>query len=393
MLSGVGANFFTVNGDTATTGNLANAGVFTYRFPETAIIVTTANISITAPATGATPVTSTSGTQYNTTITWSDSPSRFAGITAYTATVTVVPNAGYTLTGVAANLFRVNSDTATTGNSANAGTFTYQFAATGAKLAQSITFTQPTDMSLTSDTKTLTATSSATGSYPISYASLTTNTCTIEAGAIRVVASGICSVRATQAGDGIYLPANGVIRSIGIAENRLSQSITFTQPAAMNTRSSSQALTATSSAGNSYPVTLISNSTDICTISSRAIVVVKFGTCSITASQAGDGTYAPATSVVRTFAIGKISQSITFNSIPTMTLTSADQTISASSTSLLSVRFSSTTPKVCTIVSSNKIKAISAGTCSITASQAGDASYLAAKNVIKSLVIATARRR
>ena len=114
MLSGVGANFFTVNGNAATTANLANAGVFTYRFPETAIIVTTANISITAPATGATPVASiASNGQYTTAITWSDSPARFAANTVYTATVTVTPIAGYTLTGVAANLFRVNGDTST----------------------------------------------------------------------------------------------------------------------------------------------------------------------------------------------------------------------------------------------------------------------------------------
>jgi len=274
-------------------------------------------------------------------------------------------------------------------NAANSGTFTYRFAATGAKLAQSITFAQPTDMSLTSDTKTLTATSSATGSYPVSYTSLTTNTCTIESGAIRVVAAGICSVRATQAGDGIYSPANGVIRSIGITNNKLSQSITFTQPAAMNTRSSSQALTATSSAGNSYPVTLISNSTDICTISNRAIVVVKSGTCSITASQSGDGTYLAASSVTRLIVISKLDQTITFNQPNAMTVTSGDQGISATSSATGSypVSFASTTTGFCTIESGPVIRVVAAGTCSITASQAGDDTYTAAASVTRSVVI------
>jgi hypothetical protein len=185
------------------------------------------------------------------------------------------------------------------------------------------------------------------------------------------------------------------MRSVVIS--KLTQTITFNQPSAMTTTDSNQLLGATSDQGVSYPVSYLSANTGICTIVTSAldryVHVVAPGTCSITASQAGDGTYAPATSVVRTFAIGKLSQSITFNSIPAMTVSSADQTISASSSAGLSVRFSSTTPKVCTIVSSNKIKAVSAGTCSITASQAGDASYLAAKNVIKSFVLASARRR
>jgi hypothetical protein len=180
--------------------------------------------------------------------------------------------------------------------------------------------------------------------------------------------------------------------------SKLAQAITFNQSLAMTTTSPDLPLTATSNAtGGSYPVTYASANNAICSIVGSSptfsIRVVAPGTCSITASQAGDGTYAPATNVVRAFTIGKLSQTITFNAIPAMTVTSADQAISATSTSLLSVRFTSTTPAVCTIVSGNKIKAVSAGTCSITASQAGNSTYSAAKNVIKSFVLASARRR
>ena len=132
-LTGVSANFFTLNGNTATTGNTANAGVFSYLFPATAGSITTADVVITAPVTGATPQTSTtSNGQFTTTITWSPSATTFAVGTAYTATVTVLPVTGRTLTGVAANFFTVNSNAATTGNSANAGVFTYLFPATAA---------------------------------------------------------------------------------------------------------------------------------------------------------------------------------------------------------------------------------------------------------------------
>jgi hypothetical protein len=132
----VSANFFTVNGNAATSANLANAGVFTYQFPATAAVaITTANVLITAPVAGATPQTSTtSNGQFTTTITWSPSATTFAAATAYTATVTVLPVSGRTLTGVTANFFTVNSNAATTGNSANAGVFTYLFPATAASI-------------------------------------------------------------------------------------------------------------------------------------------------------------------------------------------------------------------------------------------------------------------
>ena len=254
------------------------------------------------------------------------------------------------------------------------------------KIAQSITFMQPTDMTMTSDSQTLTATSNATGgSYPVSFASLTTSTCTITNGAISVVATGICSISATQAGDRIYAAAN-VNKSISITSNKLSQSITFNRLADMNTRSSNQALTATSSAGASYPVSLTSNSQDICTISSRAIVVVKSGTCSITASQAGNGTYKPADSVTRTVVISKVSQSITFSQPAAMNVTSNPRALSATTTADgRTVGFSSLSAAC--IVAEGVITVAAAGTCSITASQAGDDTYTAAVSVSRSVVI------
>jgi hypothetical protein len=78
-----------------------------------------------------------------------------------------------------------------------------------------------------------------------------------------------------------------------------------------------------------------------------------------------------------------------------MTVTSADQVLSATSSAAgsLTVKFTSTTPAVCRIINGNTLQAVSAGTCSITASQAGNATYSAANNVIKSFVLASARRR
>jgi len=98
----------------------------------TTTITTAAILGVTAPVTGATPVTTiTAATQYTGTVTWSPTATTFAASTAYTATITLTPTTGYTLTGVAANLFTVTGATSDT-NSANLGVVTAVFAATAA---------------------------------------------------------------------------------------------------------------------------------------------------------------------------------------------------------------------------------------------------------------------
>jgi hypothetical protein len=92
-------------------------------------INTAAIAGVTAPVAGATPVSSISPTsEYTATISWSGSPVTFASGTAYTATITITPASGYTLTGVPANYFTVAGATAT--NSAGSGVVSAVFPAT-----------------------------------------------------------------------------------------------------------------------------------------------------------------------------------------------------------------------------------------------------------------------
>ena len=95
-----------------------------------AIVISTAAIAgVTAPVTGATPVTSITGTGYTGTVVWSGgNPTTFAASTAYIATITLTPATGYTLTGVTANYFTVAGATPVT-NSANAGVVSATFPA------------------------------------------------------------------------------------------------------------------------------------------------------------------------------------------------------------------------------------------------------------------------
>ena len=104
--------------------------VITVTYPAIATVINTAAISgVTVPATGATPATTVTGTGYTGIITWNGIPATFAGGVAYTATVTLTPAAGYTLSGVAANFFTVAGATSVT-NLVNSGVITAVFPAT-----------------------------------------------------------------------------------------------------------------------------------------------------------------------------------------------------------------------------------------------------------------------
>ncbi|MCL2151438.1 MAG: CotH kinase family protein [Oscillospiraceae bacterium] len=131
-LTGVAANFFTVANAT-NVSNAANSGVVNAVFPSTS--AQTVNIAaipgVTAPVAGAAPITTIAETaQYTGTVTWLPAVSgTFAYNTAYTATITLTPKAGYTLNGVAANFFTV-AGAASVSNAANSGVVTAVFPAT-----------------------------------------------------------------------------------------------------------------------------------------------------------------------------------------------------------------------------------------------------------------------
>jgi len=95
-----------------------------------AVINISAIPGVNAPVTGATPVTSIAETnQYEGNIVWSPVHATFAPGATYTATITLTPKRGFTLTGVTENFFTVAAAVSTT-NVANSGVVTAVFPAT-----------------------------------------------------------------------------------------------------------------------------------------------------------------------------------------------------------------------------------------------------------------------
>jgi len=86
----------------------------------------------------------------------------------------------------------------------------------------------------------------------------------------------------------------------------------------------------------------------------------------------------------------QLSQSLSWNNesnINTNMMVGATQTVSASSTSGLSVSYSSSNTSVLTVDASGKLTAVAAGSATITASQSGDCTYSAAVDISKTFTI------
>jgi hypothetical protein len=114
------------------------------------------------------------------------------------------------------------------------------------------------------------------------------------------------------------------------------------------------------------------------------------GSCTVTASQSGNANYQPAANVSRTFAIAKLGQTITFGPLASKTYGAPDFRVSASASSGLPVSF--TASGKCAL-NGVTVHLTGAGSCTVTASQPGDAYYDPAPVVSRSFSIKRPRCR
>ena len=142
---------------------------------------------------------------------------------------------------------------------------------------------------------------------------------------------------------------------------------------------------------SSLPVTFAGTG-DGCTLSGSTVTIVALGSCTVTASQAGDGTYKPAAPVSQTFQITPSTsapyQAITFGALPNKTYGNADFALNATASSNLAVTYS--VGGACSIAG-NMLHLTGAGLCSVTANQGGNPpTWNAATPVSQSFTVAPA---
>ena len=221
----------------------------------------------------------------------------------------------------------------------------------------------------------------ASSGLPVTFSSTTTAVCTVSGNLVSLVNPGICSIMASQAGNGTYTPAPSVVQSFSVTQ--ATQSVGISPVTGATVGSAPVALSASASSG--LPVTFSSSTPGVCTVSGSAVSFVSAGTCSLTATQSGNADYSGASASV-SFTVGLTAQTITFSALSNMGVGSGPFSIGAVSTSGLTVVFASGTPAVCK-VSGDIVTIVAAGTCSITASQNGNASYAAASPVTQSFTV------
>jgi len=229
---------------------------------------------------------------------------------------------------------------------------------------------------------------SASSGLTVSYSSSNEAVATIVSGQIHIVGAGSTTITASQAGDGTYDPATNVTQLLTVSAGALTaQTITFGSLSAKNVGDASFDLTAT--AGSNLTVLYSSSNTAIATVSGITVTIVGAGTTDITASQAGNGSYAAAPNVIRTLTVNKLNQTITFGALSAKTDADLPYTISTpTSTSGLTVTLVSSNAAVALVYGST-ITIVSAGTSTITASQAGNANYSAATSVPQTLTVSS----
>ena len=160
-----------------------------------------------------------------------------------------------------------------------------------------------------------------------------------------------------------------------------SQSITFGPLNNVSLGTAPFTVSATASSG--LAVSFASTTSAVCTVSGATVTLAAVGTCAIQATQAGNAGYAAATPVTQSFQVTPESQTINFGVLSNQALGTAPFTVSATASSGLAVSFASPSPAVCT-VSGATVTLVAVGTCTIQATQAGNADYAAATPVNQS---------
>jgi alpha-tubulin suppressor-like RCC1 family protein len=229
---------------------------------------------------------------------------------------------------------------------------------------------------------------------PVTFASTTPSVCTFMTPLVYILTPGTCTLTANQAGNASYSSAPQVTATV-IIENA-PQTISFwPSPFDLLPRIvTSPPLEIEGYASSGLVVTYTSTTPAVCTVQATTLTLIGVGTCTINANQTGDIFYEAAPTVTRQFQATLATQSITQFSPITPINYSLGAVFTLSATQGASgnpVVFASTSVSVCS-VSGNTVTVLGAGACSLTASQAGNALYVASPTLSSSVIINVANQ-
>jgi YVTN family beta-propeller protein len=222
---------------------------------------------------------------------------------------------------------------------------------------QSITFSSIPSSERWTSTVELSA--SLSSELSVSFASSTSDICTVLGTVVSLLAYGTCTVTANQASTTAgWAAPSAVSRSFEVVR----QTISFTQPADVLLSAGTVSLSATASSGQS--VVFSSSTSDVCTVSGVTVTLNGYGTCTVAGNQTTNSDVA--NTVSRSFEV--VRQTISFTQPADVLLSAGTVSLSATASSGQSVVFSSSTSDVCT-VSGVTVTLNGYGTCTVAGNQ------------------------
>ena len=237
----------------------------------------------------------------------------------------------------------------------------------------------------------------ASSGLAVSFSATPSTVCTVSVSTVMFVGGGSCTITASQSGNSTYSAATPVSQTFTVKSNQ-SFTLLLTSPSVTIPSGGQGAIDyidVTPAGGFSGAVTLSANLpsgfTDAflpgntTTTSSEFVIVaqpsVKPGAYVIPIS----GVSGSLNAAVNLNVTVTGTQTITFNSIATQTV-GTPLTLAATASSGLAVSYTASPSTVCTL-SGATVTFVGAGTCTITASQAGNSYYSAATSVSQSFTV------
>jgi hypothetical protein len=222
--------------------------------------------------------------------------------------------------------------------------------------------------------------SGGSGTGGVSYSTTTPGVCGVSStvqGLLNGIVAGTCSVTATKAADASYNAVSDT-KSITVAGKANQAPLSLMMPASLAIGGTGQAsVTGGSGTGG---VSYLTTTPAVCGVSSTVqglLNGIVAGSCSVTATKTGDASY-NAISDTKSIVIPKVNQSPISLMMPaSLAIGGTGQASVTGGSGTGGLSYSTTTPTVCGVSSlvQGLLNGIVAGTCSVTATKAGDASY------------------
>ena len=271
---------------------------------------------------------------------------------------------------------------------------TTQIIAVKAVQTVSITSTPPANP-VVGGTYAVTANSVISGTNNPTYLtpviSVSGGVCTLNSstGVVTFTAVGTCTVSASEAGDSTYGSASATPQIIVVKGTQTLASAAIPAPVSPAVGGSYKPVLTASSAG--VTPTLTSTTPSICSVDPGATVsFLAAGTCTLSATAPATTLYAPSNTVTQSFTVAKGTQTLISTAIPapaSPVVSGSYKPTLANSSAGLAPSLTSTSGSICSVGSDGTVSFLAAGTCSLSATVAGNDNYLASNPVIQSFTV------